>query len=243
MKKLSIRKNISMAVGIAISLSIGLSALLTATSQAQAQSRPIALSHYIFPEFTEGYIFLKGGPINKGALNFNALTEEVVFMSKGKVLAIGENEIARVDSVLIAGRKFVVFNNKFAELLFEKGGSPNRPAAGGFRLFAEHKCSVIPPGKPGPYGTTSQTSSTVTLSSIIGGGTVYNLSLPDGYKTKPYTYYWIEKDGNAQKFSTIKQIQKAYPAKADAIKSYLKSHKVKIEDYDSVRDFVIFLEE
>lgn len=239
MKNLSIRKSISLGIGIIIGLAI----IPAATLQTLAQSRPIVLSHYIFPEFTEGYIFLKGGPINKGALNFNALTEEVVFMSKGKVLAIGENEIGRVDSVLIAGRKFVVFNNKFAELLFEKGGSPNLPSAGGFRLFAEHKCSVIPPGKPGPYGTTSQTSSTVTLSSIIGGGTVYNLSLPDGYKTKPYTYYWIEKGGNAQKFSTIKQIQKAYAAKADAIKSYLKDHKVKMEDYDSVKDFVIFLEE
>lgn len=236
-------KNIGIRKSIGLCLIISLAFIASASAPALAQTRGIVISHYIFSEFTEGYIFLKGGPINKGALNFNALTEEVVFMSKGKVLAIGENEIGRVDSVLIAGRKFVVFNNKFVELLFEQGGSPNLPAAGGFRLFAEHKCSVIPPGKPGPYGTTSQTSSTVALSSIIGGGTIYNLSLPDGYKTKPYTYYWIEKDGNAQKFSTIKQIQKAYPAKAGAIKSYLKEHKVKMEDYDSVKDFVIFLEE
>jgi hypothetical protein len=241
MKNSGIRKSIRMAVSIAIGLIMGL-AIVTAVNQpAQAQTRGIVLSHYIFPEFTEGYIFLKGGPINKGSLNLNALTEEVVFMSKGKVLAIGENEIGRVDSVVIAGRRFVVFNKKFVEELWLSPASDGAHPAKS--LCAEYKCSVIAPGKPGPYGTTSQTSSTVTMSTLVGGGAVYNLSLPEGYKTKPYINYWINKGSQSEKFSTINQLRKLYPHRADFMKKYLKEHKVKIEDIDAVRDFVVLLEE
>lgn len=197
-----------------------------------SQKVEVIISHYLFPQFTEGTILMKDGNINSLSLNFNSLTEEMVFKGNSKVLAIVKGEVELVDTAYIKGRRFVVVNDKFMELLHSRG----------IELYAEHKCSVIAPGKPGPYGTTSQTSSTTTLSSLYTGGTVYALSLPDGYTTRPYTYYWIKKNGELTKFTNIKQLQKFYAGKKESYKAYTKENAVKFENQESIVKMVKYLE-
>ncbi len=101
---------------------------------ANSQNKTIELSHYLFPEFTQGYIYMKSGVINKGMLNLNTLTEEMLFMDKGKILAIGKTEIGLVDSVVIKGRTLCCLKRKFSELLLKSS----------IDLYAEYRCSVIP---------------------------------------------------------------------------------------------------
>ena len=197
-----------------------------------SQKVEVIISHYLFPQFTEGTILMKDGKINTLSLNFNSLTEEMVFRASSKVMAIVKGEIELVDTVYIKDRRFVVLNDKFMELLYN----------GGIELYAEHKCSVIAPGKPGPYGTTSQTSSTATISSLYTGGTVYALSLPEGYSTRPYTYYWIKKNGELTKFTNIKQLQKFYADKKESYKAYNKENAVKFENQESIAKMVKYLE-
>lgn len=197
-----------------------------------SQKVEVIISHYLFPQFTEGTILMKDGKINTLSLNFNSLTEEMVFKASSKVMAIVKGEIELVDTVYINDRRFAVVNDKFMELLYN----------GGIELYAEHKCSVISPGKPGPYGTTSQTSSTATISSLYAGGTVYSLTLPEGYATRPYTYYWIKKNGELTKFTNIKQLQKFYAGKKEQYKAYTKENSVKFENQESIAKMVKYME-
>lgn len=199
---------------------------------AYSQKVAVVISHYLFPQFTQGVVLMNDGAKNDALLNFNSLTEEMVFKNQDKILAILKGEIEFVDTVYIQDRKFVTLNNKFVELLYKSG----------CELFVEHKCSVVAPGKPGPFGTTSQTSSTTIISSLYTGGSVYSLSLPEGYTTRPYIYYWIKKNGELTKFVNIKQLQKFYQDKTNLYKAYDKEHEVKFNDQESIAKLVKYLE-
>jgi hypothetical protein len=175
---------------------------------------------------------MKDGIKNVLPLNFNSITEEMVFKGDTKVLAIAKGEIELVDTVYIKARKFVVLENKFVELLYKNG----------CELYAEHKCNVVAPGKPGPFGTTSQTSSTTTISSLYTGGSIYSLSLPEGYTTRPYIYYRIKKNGVLTKILNLRQLQKFYQDKKDLYKAYDKEHDLKFNDQESIAGLVKYLE-
>jgi hypothetical protein len=197
-----------------------------------SQAKVIELTHYLFPEFTQGIILKKNGTKNKALLNYNSLTEEMIFKDKGKMLAIGKTELELVDTVFIMDRKFFMLNNKFVELISHSKCD----------LYAEHKCSVIPPGKPAGYGGTSQTSATTSYSSINSGGMLYELKLPEDYEIKPYTFYWLKKNGELNKFINMKQLMKLYDNKKDLFKAYVKKHDVKYDNQESIVQFIEYLE-
>ena len=80
-----------------------------------AQNEKHILSHYLFPEFIQGEVRLKSGTITGSRLNYNALTEEMIFESNGKYLAIAKPE--SVDTIYIQGRKFIPEGKIFYEIL------------------------------------------------------------------------------------------------------------------------------
>ena len=195
-----------------------------------SQVKVLELSHYLFPEFTKGVVLMKTGVKNEALLNYNSLTEEMIFDNKGTKLALGQLE--QVDTVYIQGRKFFPLNNKFVELVYHSK----------YALYAEHKCNVKDPGKPAAYGGTSQTSATSTYSSYFSGGQVYELKLPEGYETRPFIDYWLKKDGKENKFLSVRQLSKLFGDKENLCKSYLKKHDVKYENQESIVEMIKFLE-
>jgi hypothetical protein len=197
-----------------------------------SQSRGIELSHYLFPEFTQGVVLMKSGIRNKALLDYNSLTEEMIFENNGKKLAIGKEELELIDTVYIKDRKFFTLNNKFFELVYHSKCD----------LYAEHKCSILLPGQPTAYGGTSQTTSITSFSSINSGGRLYELELPKDYEIKPYTYYWLKKNGELNKFINMKQLMKLYNDKKDLFKAYVKKHDVKYDNQDSIVQFIKYLE-
>lgn len=201
------------------------------TTGLSAQYRKVELSHYIFPEFLPGNVLMKTGNVNSARLNYNSLTEEMIFDSNGKKLAIGPVE--QVDTIYVDGRKFFPLEGKFVEIIYH-----NR-----YDLYACHKCTVVDPGKPAAYGGTSQTSSTTSYSSISAGGQVYELSLPDGYTTKPYTEYWLKKEGKLTHVITLRQLSKQFDSQSDQFKKYVKENRPNFEDLQSIIDLVKFMEQ
>lgn len=199
-------------------------------SQAQ---ETVTLSHYVFPEFQPGVVLLKNGVRNNAKLNYNTASEEMVFDENGKILAIGDAVLPQIDTVFIADVKFVRLSNKFLKIIIDE---PN------VMLFAEHKCRLIPPGKPAAYGGTSQTSSTTSYSSIMSDGRIYNLKLPDDFKTIPYNVFWINRNGKLQSFSNIGQLKRIYRDKKKVIDDYLKKNDVKLTSEKSIEEAVIYLE-
>lgn len=195
-----------------------------------SQVRVLELSHYLFPEFTKGVVLMKTGVKNEALLNYNSLTEEMIFDNKGTKLALGQ--LDQVDTVYIQNRKFFPLNKKFVEIVYQSK----------YALYAEHKCSVKDPGKPAAYGGTSQTSATTTYSSYFSGGQVYELKLPEGFETRPFIDYWLKKDGEVNKFLSVRQMAKLFGEKENLCKAYLKKTDVKYENQESIVEMIKFLE-
>ena len=55
--------------------------LMSISSYAQPKFKEV--SHYLFPEFTQGVVLMKDGGKNETLLNYNSLTEEMIFENKG----------------------------------------------------------------------------------------------------------------------------------------------------------------
>lgn len=203
-----------------------------AMTASHAQNNSVILSHYVLPEFTAGYVLQKNGAKNPSILNYNSLSEEMVFESNGQKMAIAENQLSNIDSVVIQTRKFIRFDGKFVEVLASKD----------YTLYAEYKCNVTyPPRSTGP-GRTSQTSSSEQYSTLGQFGVFYELKLPDGFKIRPYIFYWIKSNGQWNKFKSFKQLQKFYPEQKSNIKEYLKKYDPEILSINDVSRLIHFLE-
>jgi len=194
------------------------------------QAKVIELTHYLFPEFSKGVVLMKNGMKNEASLNYNSLTEEMIFESNGTKLAV--SQLDKIDTIFIKDQKFVSINNKFLEIVYQSK----------YTLFAEHKCSIKDPGKPSGYGGTSQTSATSTYSSYFSGGQVYELKLPEGYQTKPFVDYWLRKDGQTNKFLSLRQLSKFFNDKEDLFKVFVKKQDVKYDNRTSLVELIKFLE-
>lgn len=203
--------------------------LISATGFCQSNKKEI--NHYIFPEFKKGTVVMHSGIKNVTMLNYNAATEEMIFDEKGKKLAI--SNLDEIEAIYIDERRFIPLQKKFVEIIYQNN----------YELYAAHKCNVIDPGKPAAYGGTSQTSATTSYSSIIAGGQVYELSLPQGIETKSFTEYWIKKDDKVSHILSIRQLSKQFSDKSDLFKNYVKEHKVTIEDQESIIELIKYMEQ
>lgn len=212
-------------------LCILISCLISISSH--AQTNYVEKSHYLFPEFSQGVILMKDGKRSEALLNYNSLTEEMVLDNKGQKRAFRTNEITLVDTVIIQDKKFVILDGKFLELVYHSK----------WDLFAEHKCKLEEQGKPAPYGGTSHTGASTSVSSIYSqGGVVYGLTLPNEYKTDPYIIYWLKKNGELSKFINMRELKNLYEDKKDLYKNYLKNNRVKYQDQESIIHLIEYLE-
>ncbi|KAF5079736.1 hypothetical protein DSECCO2_127290 [anaerobic digester metagenome] len=190
-----------------------------------SQGKEIITSPYFFPDFSEGLIKMKHGGGYSGLLNYNIISEELVFEREGARYVFLNDSISRVDSVYIAGRKFVVHKNKLIELIARDET---------YELFVEHKCRVSSRGVPTAYGATSITSSVSSISSVQTGGATYELTVPDDMNIEPFKIYWIKKNDNMIRFTNIKQIIKYYGGNRSDVKAFIKENDISFEDMDRI---------
>nr|WP_299487357.1 hypothetical protein [uncultured Allomuricauda sp.] len=197
-----------------------------------AQTQTIEFTHYVFPEFSAGYVLMKSGEKKAAMLNYHSLLEEVVFEDAQGKRAIADGELPQVDTVYIRGRKFFRLNEMFVELAHQSD----------YDLYIQYKCDIKYPGNVGAFGQTSQTSSNISYSQVAIQGTAYELALPSGYKTKPYQHYWIKKDGELNQFKNLNQLLKLYNDKKSLGKAFIKERKIKISNTNGVAQLVAYLE-
>ncbi len=83
---------------------------------------------------------MKDGTSYERVLNYNSLTEEMLFENNLNKLAISNQDM--VDTVYVGGKKFFRLDNKFLELIYTSTAD----------LYVERKCKVIQLGVEGGYG-------------------------------------------------------------------------------------------
>lgn len=213
--------------------SILLISLISVCFLASAQMRIKEIYHYILPEFTKGTVLMKDGTRNPALLNYNAATEEMIFDQNGQKLAFAEITLNNMDTVFVQDRKFVLLDNKkFAEVINQEG----------YKLLVQYKCRIIPPGKPAPFGGTSQTSSATTYSSWIGDGQIYQLELPDDFKVNSSVVYWFDNGEGLKSFSSMGQLKKNYNKQKPLYNKYTKENKVDFKDIESIVGLIHYME-
>lgn len=195
-----------------------------------AQEEETASSHYLFPEFVRGSVLKANGAKHGVMLNYNMLTEEMIFDQNGTKLALDLSD--PIDTVYIEGRKFFLLKNRFVELLYDSKLS----------LYVENKCKLEDPGTPAAYGGTSQTSATSQYSTYYSQGQLYKLKLPEGKVTEPFCEYWFKNGNKLTKFFTINQLAKLNKDKKELFNKYLETHEVKYNDRQSIVELIKYLE-
>ena len=180
--------------------------------QAQQLMKPVAILHYVFDSFQPGKVKMKTGEWFDQKLNYNTVTGEMIFEEKGKYLAI--KAPSQVDTVFIAGRKFIPVDKAFYELILK----------GKYPLFQEFTAKLNEPGASIGYGNASATTNAVSINLLRRNGQAYEMKLPDEYLVVPSFTFWILKDGKYQKAGNAKQLIAVFPAKKQWINDFIKTN-------------------
>lgn len=188
-------------------------------------------SHYLFPKFQKTKVLMDKGKIIEAEMNYNLLSEEMVYSSNGKMLALSNTY--QVDTVFLGASKFIPAGTKFYEIVYKSRIS----------LYIQHRKKLSPGGKPAGYGGTTETSAVTSVSSLETSGVVYKLDLPDNYKISDNSLYWLLIGNNWLSFATERQFVKLFPDKEQDLKNFIKSNKTNFKEVADVTALVKYLNE
>jgi len=185
--------------------------------------------HYVFPTFHLATVKMKKGEPQKAMMNYNLVTEEMVFMQNDKVLAL--YQLNEIDTVYFDQRKFIPEGNKFMELLY------NAPLS----LYILHKRTLMSTGKTAAYGGKSQLSAVSSVESLTADGTIYRLKLPGEYVTSEASQFYTKDGKKLRRFANVNQLSKIFPAKASVIHTYVKENSIDFKNKTQVMALIKFL--
>ena len=173
---------------------------------------------------------MKSGIKISTKLNYNSLTEKMIYEDSGKMLAI--KNIQDIDTIYISDSRFLVLNDVFIEMKYHSN----------FDLFVAHKCKLNQVGKKSGDGGTSQTAAITSYSNFSKDGKSHEFDLPDGYKARPYNYYLLKKNKEYVTFQNFKQLSKYYRSKKDLLNEYIKKNDIEFDNENRIVPLIIYLE-
>ncbi len=195
---------------------------------AQNQTTGVKLAHYALEAFSRGTIKMKSGEAYSQLLNYNILTNEIIFDAGNGFMAI--NDPQNVDTVNISGRIFVPVDKVFFELL----GHTHLP------LFMEYNYSIKEPGASIGYGMNTNTSAAASLNNLIESGSAYALKLPDDFQVIPSHVFWIRKDEKYLRVSNAQSLTKIFPNSKEEIKDFVKNNNT---DFSKQEDVLLLVQQ
>lgn len=183
-------------------------------------------NHFVFDRFMDATILYKNKKSARTQLNYNKAMEEMIYVSAdGKNMAL--YPISQIDTIYLGERKFVpVEEKRFYEVLLNDNS---------LVLYASYRCRMSVRAQNIGYGSSS-TTAVENVSSLNAEGEVYQLKLPENYKSDPYEIFYIRRNGVEQeKFSKVKELPKLFPEHKKEISSFIKQHKIKNNPEDIIK--------
>jgi len=180
------------------------------------------LAQYLFPSFSRSTIMLKSGKTTNLMLNYNTVSEKMVFEQHGQFYDLVNPEAS--DTATIDKRRFIPYETFFLEVVVNDAIS----------LYVRHKSELVAPGRPMGYGTTSQLTSSNYLSGLETPSGYYNFKLPDGYTVRPTNIYYLKVSGEMNSFVGEKQFLRNFPDKEEALKQFIKKNRLKFDRTDDL---------
>jgi hypothetical protein len=189
--------------------------LLSFSSQLTAQTDSVKnIGQYLYPKFSRTILSLKEGKDVALILNYNIVTERMVFLQKGQFFDLINYE--SVDTIYLQNKRFVPFGKVFYEVLVNDS----------VPLFVQHKGGIQPPARPAAYGGTSQVSSSTYMNYIPLGNDAFRMKSKPEIIIYPESFYWVRKNNAMYGFVNEKQLLKAFSDKKSDIKQYIKKNPI-----------------
>lgn len=210
-------------------LSLALAAFIL-NSEAQENSDG-SMPQYLFPEFVSGTVRMKNGREQKIALNYNTITEKMVYFQNQNFYDMVS--INTIDTIVILNSRFIPVDKVFYEVLYN----------GQVSFFIQHKGKLMSPGAPAAYGGTSQLSNSKYLNSVELSGGRYNLELPDDYIVKAEPVFWLKRDSIMSSFLNERQFLKLFPQNEQELKKFIKQYHIKFERLSDIIQLAKFINE
>ena len=176
--------------------------------------------HYVFPDFVDAVIKFKTGADLKVKLNYNTITEEMIYLQNGKAMAIAETN--KIDTVYLKDLKFVPVKEGFYQVVPVK----NTP------LFVRITSKAIPPPTNVGIGI-SQTTAQSATSTVRTETGLYSLELPY-YKIVRKNEYYLKKGDQYVRLVNANSLALFYPEKSKEIKKYAKDNHISFDKTEDV---------
>jgi hypothetical protein len=180
------------------------------------------LPQYLYPDFAQSKVKMKAGKDLSLMLNYNLITERMVFFQKDKPYDMLNQ--SSVDTIYLNGSKFIPYEKVFLEVF----------PGSNVTFFIEHRGKIQEPGKPAAYGGTSQVSSSTYYNRIEMSGQIFNMKLLNDITVRYDPLYWVRVNNNMASFAGEKQLLKIFPGKEDAIKQFIRKNKLKFDKTEDV---------
>jgi hypothetical protein len=181
------------------------------------------LPHFLFPQFKEGSVIMKDGKKFPSILNYNMVEEKMVAELDGTYRYSKNPQL--IQSIVMEDRVFVPVENAFYEIL----------STGQVTFFLQNKSNFVPKGTDVGYGSKSQSTSPVQYKRfeltpvVYQYGEVAYIDPPPNVDISPASVFWVNNNGNLQKFNTVKQLVKIFPEYSAQLKEYIKKENLNIK--------------
>lgn len=187
------------------------------------------IPQYLFNRFAEGIVVKKGGDKIVTPLNYNIVTEEMIFIDDGRYLALGN--LSSIDTVYLNDMIFIPSQDAFYELA----------VIGKIKLLVQFLGTVRVEGEDIGYGITSKTSRVTTLETLTNSGVIYDMDLPDNLEVSRKITYYIEKDGERERFINERAFLRIFRDRKKELKKYIDEEDIDFDNYNDVVSLVKYM--
>ncbi|MDO5571526.1 MAG: hypothetical protein Q4F97_08715 [Bacteroidales bacterium] len=204
--------------------------IITVLSFQLVSAQEERINGFLFPTFSQAKILYKTGKTQENSLNYDAISQQMVFVKNDQVLAIANPMV--IDTIFIKGRKFIPNkDDAFYEIINYKNGS----------VYIERKSELINAGKEGGYGTFSQTSATTSFDSFSSStGRYSKLTIKEKIEETIKDRFFVKINDNMVPVDNLKKIIKVFPDKKDAIKDFVKNNEINCKNDDDLLYLLLF---
>lgn len=188
-----------------------------------------SIPQYLFSDFATGVVVKKNGEKIATSLNYNVITEEMIFRENGRYLALSGTD--EIDSVYLNNMVFIPAGTAFYELAVD----------GPVKLFVQFSGTVRVEGEEVGYGSTSQTSRVTNLNSLISSGAVYSMDMPENLVMSRHITYYVEHNGKRKRFVNERAFLRNFRDYRENLEEYIEENNIRFDRYNDVVKLVQFL--
>ena len=184
---------------------------------AGAQEKPL----FIFEQFANAKIHFKNRSVTVAPMNYDAVNDKMYFKQNADLMEL--TNYAVIDSIVWAGKRtFVSYGNGFLEQVKMDNGT----------AFIRWRIKNVNVGSRGAFGTVTQGKvESISIRSMgVFSATDAESNSADVFQQKNSNEYFLSLNGKMNKITNLKHLYKLYPVHKDAIKQYVDSEHIKMEE-------------